>query len=144
MRIPKDLYVYGDRNFHGRCALEKHEAKTFFALLRLKHPSLGLIAVHVRNEGKRPGWQANQFKREGLVTGTSDIIIPGNPSFVCELKRRDHKQSELTEAQVDYLHAAKANGSFVCIALGADAAMEAVGKWIQLSHKLELGKGLSL
>jgi len=64
-------------------------------------------------------------KAEGMTTGAADIIIPGNPSFVCELKRRDHTKSTLDPEQAKYLEQAQAAGAFVCIALGADAAMEA-------------------
>jgi len=60
-----------------------------------------------------------------MTTGAADIIIPGNPSFVCELKRRDHTKSTLDPEQAKYLEQAQAAGAFVCIALGADAAMEA-------------------
>lgn len=120
--------------------MERYETEAFFALVRNIYPKLGLIATHPRNEGKLAGgWkQAMRHKKEGMVTGTSDIFIPGIPSFVCEMKRKDHTKSELTEAQVDYLSAAKANGSFVCLALGADAAIQAVGKWIAYSQKIQL------
>lgn len=65
-----------------------------------------------------------------MVTGAVDIVIPGNPSFVCELKRRDHTLSKIHDEQVEYLHAAKEAGAFVCIALGADAASAAFEKFL--------------
>lgn len=142
MNFPKGIYIYGDRSFRGICALEKHEIRTFFALLRHKYPQLGLIAIHIRNEGKLKGgkFQAQVHKREGLVSGASDIIIPGNPSFVCELKRRDYTKSSITDEQVEYLKACKDQGAFVCIALGADSAIKAVEKWIELKKELSLQK----
>lgn len=139
MNFPKGIHIYGDKNFRGKCPLEKHEAQTFFALLRNVYPSIGLIATHQRNEVKLAGgWrQANAWKREGMVTGAADIFIPGMPSFVCEMKRKDHSKSEITEAQVDYLMACKAQGSFTCIALGADAALQAVQRWMEYSRKIQ-------
>lgn len=137
MNFPEGIHVYGDKTYRGRCPLEKHEAQTFFALLRTLYPHLGAIAVHIRNEAKRSKWQTFQHKKEGLVSGASDIIIPGNPSCVIEMKRRDHKQSSLTDEQMSYLNACKENGSFVCVALGADAAMKAVTRWMQYQKKLE-------
>jgi hypothetical protein len=136
--FPKDIYIYGDKAFRGRCPLEKHETQAFFALLRNAYPSIGLIATHQRNEGKLAGgWrQANLYKKEGMVSGASDIIIPGIPSFVCEMKRKDHTKSDLSERQIDYLMACKAQGSFVCVALGADAALQAVQRWMQYSQKI--------
>lgn len=74
--------------------------------------------------------RAAKEKAEGMVTGAVDIVIPGNPSFVCELKRRDHTLSKIHDEQVEYLHAAKEAGAFVCIALGADAASAAFEKFL--------------
>ena len=66
-----------------------------------------------------------------MTPGASDIIIPGNPSFVCELKRRDHTKSTWQPKQLEYLEAAKENGSFVCVALGWEAAWDALENWRQ-------------
>ena len=74
--------------------------------------------------------QAAREKSEGMTTGAADIIIPGRPSFVCELKRRDHTKSRISEDQVNYLRATAANGSFSCVALGVEAAWEALNEWI--------------
>ena len=71
---------------------------------------------------------------EGLVKGCSDIIIPGNPSFVCEMKSRSPK-AKISDEQIKYLPAAQNNGSFVCIALGCDAAWEAFNEWRELNEK---------
>ena len=66
-----------------------------------------------------------------MTKGASDIIIPGSPAFVCELKRRDHTKSRWEDGQQEYLTAAQDAGAFVCIALGADAAMEAFNDWLR-------------
>ena len=131
MKIPDWLTCYGDMAYRGECASETMEQVTFFGRLRREYPiTLALIAVHPRNEGKRTFNQTNRQKAEGMTKGASDILIPGNPSFVCELKRRDHTKSAWQEGQKEYLEAAMANGSFVCVALGADAAWEALQEWI--------------
>jgi len=123
--------IYGDLSFRGKCPTESVEQITFFNRIR-KVPLWGVIALHPRNEGKRHYKQVSKEKAEGMTTGASDIIIPGCPSFVCELKRRDHKKSQWQEGQKEYLEAAKKVGAFVCVALGADAAMEAFEEWIGL------------
>lgn len=64
-----------------------------------------------------------------MSTGATDIVIPGRPAFVCELKRRDHTKSVIADAQLDYMRAAQAAGAYVCIALGVDAAWEAFQDW---------------
>ena len=119
MHLPNDIKVYGDLNYRGACPKETLEQVTFFNRLRREYPdTLGIIAFHVRNEGKRTHLQAASEKAEGMTAGAPDIV--------CELKRRDHTQSELRAAQLTYLRAAQAAGSFVCVALGVDAAWEAL------------------
>jgi len=132
MYLPNDIRLYGDLNYRGTCPKETLEQVTFFARLRRQYPdTLGLIAFHVRNEGKRNHLEAAAHKAEGMTTGAPDIIIPGAPTFVCELKRRDHTQSEVSMSQMAYLRAAQAAGCFVCIALGVDAAWEALHEYME-------------
>jgi len=68
---------------------------------------------------------------EGMVKGASDIIIPGAPTFVCELKRQDHTKCRLAKEQVEYLLACQKAGAFACVALGADGAIKAVDSWLR-------------
>jgi len=131
MNLLHDIPIYGDLNYRGACPKETLEQVTFFNRLRREYPyTLGIIAFHVRNEGKRNHLEAATHKAEGMTAGAPDILIPGAPAFVCELKRRDHTQSELSAAQLTYLRAAQAAGSFVCVALGVDAAWEALHAYL--------------
>lgn len=131
MKIPDWLPVYGDMDYRSKkCPTETAEQITFFNVLRREYPEIGKIALHIRNEGKRTVQQAIRQKAEGMVSGASDIIIPGCPAFVCELKRADHTQSRWQDGQVEYLEACKNNGAFVCVALGHKAALEALKVWI--------------
>lgn len=107
---------------------ETAEMVTFFNWLRREHPHLAAIAVHIRNEGKRTHSQVMRQKSEGLITGAADIIIPGAPTFVCEMKRRS--TYKVSDKQMEYLEAAQENGAFVCIALGCDGAKLALLDWI--------------
>jgi len=125
--------VYGDQKWRGKCASESVEQITFFNRIR-KVPIYGVLALHPRNEGKRHFKQVAREKAEGMTKGASDIIIPGNPSFVCELKRRDRTQSSWQDGQKEYLEAAKKAGAFVCVALGADAATEAFSEWLSIQE----------
>lgn len=128
MKLPDWLPVYGDSNFRGACPTESAEQMTFFNQIR----RLERCAIHPRNEGKRHYKQVAREKAEGMTPGASDIIIPGCPSFVCELKRQDHTKSRWQDGQIEYLEAAKENGSFVCVAFGWQAAMEAYKEWKKL------------
>lgn len=135
MKFPAGIKVYGDTEFRGPCPSETLEQVTFFARLRRIHPKYGSVALHPRNEGKRTHLQAAKEKSEGMTTGATDIIIPSNPSFVCELKRRDHTLSKISEDQVTYMRTAQELGCFVCISLGADAAWEAFQEWLDAKAK---------
>lgn len=122
--------VYGDTAWRGKCPTETAEQVTFFGRLRREYPtSWGRLAIHPRNEGLRTHRQAMKHKAEGMTAGTSDIVIPGSPAFVCELKRKDHTQSRMEDGQIEYLETAKDAGCFVCVALGCDAAWEAFKEW---------------
>lgn len=130
MKFPEWLSVYGDTSFRSPCPSETAEQVTFFGYLRRTYPdSYGLIAIHPRNEGKRHHVQVAREKAEGMTPGAADIIIPGSPSFVCELKRRDHTKCQWQAGQQEYLKACQQAGAFVCVALGWEAAIEAFNKW---------------
>ena len=127
--------VYGDTEYRGKCPTENVEQASFFAKLRREYPdSYGLIAVHPRNEGLVFGGQFQGMVKkqlEGMAKGASDIIIPGAPSFVCELKRADHTKSKWQDGQISYLEAAQKAGAFCCVALGAMVAWEAFEDWLE-------------
>ena len=126
--------VFGDPSFRGKCPTEALEQVTFFARLRREYPATwGALAIHPRNEGLKEKGQFASVQRhaaEGMTKGAADIIIPGRPAFVCELKRQDHTKSSWQDGQVEYLTAAHEAGAFACVALGHEAAWMAVRLWI--------------
>lgn len=127
--------IYGDTAWRGKCPVEAVEQASFFNRLRSEYPDTwGRLALHIRNEGKRTVQQMRKIKAEGgFVSGASDIIIPGRISFVCEMKRRDIKQSSWQPGQREYLEAAKQAGAFACVALGAVGAWAAFEAWLALA-----------
>lgn len=127
MILPPNIPIYGDPTWRGACPTENAEQVTFFAAIR-KTP-MGRVALHIKNEGKRRHGQVSWDKASGLVKGASDIMIPGSPAFVCELKRKDHTKSRISGEQSEYLEAAQEYGAFAVIALGWEAAWEAVQEW---------------
>lgn len=130
MIIPPWLPSYGSPDWRGNCPSETVEQVTFFGALARTAPRLAAVAIHPRLEGKRTHWQAAQQRAEGALNkGAPDIIIPGAPTFVCELKRRDRTQSTWQTGQLEYLQACQEAGCFVCVALGYEAALAAVGEW---------------
>ncbi len=133
MKFPTWLKVYGDTTYRGRCPLEATEQITFFNQLRENYPKIGKIALHPRNEGKRRPRQALKEIMEGMSKGAPDIIIPGSPTFCCELKRQDHTKSAWTAGQLAWLEKAKDQGAYVCVALGYEAAWEALLEWMEMT-----------
>ena len=138
MKFDFDIPVFGDKSFRGPCPSESAEQVTFFARLRREYPdTYGLIAIHPRNEGARHHAQTMRQKSEGMTPGAADIVIPGRPAFVCELKRRDHTKSKWQDGQIKYLEAAKKAGALACIALGCDSAWEAFNRWLQMQERCQ-------
>ena len=136
MIFPSFLNVFGDTSYRGECPQELAEQITFFQWLQRSYPDLHRIAVHPRNEGKRTYQQARRQRLEGsLNVGASDVIIPAGRTFVCEIKRQDHTKSRWQEGQLEYLEAAHNAGAFVCVALGAQAAIGAIGAWHDASSR---------
>lgn len=133
MKFPPQIKVFGDISYRDKsCPLEVAEQMTFFNRLRRQYPdSYGAIATHIRNEGKRTN--ALKERMEGMTNGASDIIIPCRVPFVLELKRRDHTLCHWQKGQQEYLVAAQNMGAFACVALGVDAAWEALKEWILIT-----------
>ena len=134
MKIPQDIKVFGNMDFRGDCAKEDLELITFFNQLRIKYPKLAKIAIHPDNEGLVLGsghhHHIKQKAKGAIRNGAADIIIVGSPSFVCELKRKDHTKSQWQDGQLDFLQTSQELGAFVCVALGYEAALQAVDYWV--------------
>lgn len=131
MKFPEGIKIYGDVKYRDKkCPKEGVEQATFFNELRDQFPdSYGLTAHHVKNEGKRTLAQIQKEQAQGMTGGAADVNIPGGPSFICELKRKDHTESVMQPKQGPYLIQAQKSGAFVCIALGWEAAWEAFNDW---------------
>lgn len=129
--------VYGG-DYRGKCPVEDVELASFFSRLRREYPdTYGLIAIHPRNEGLLMGGQFSsviKHKAQGMTPGAADIIIPGAPSFVCELKRLDPTKSKWQDGQREYLTAAAKAGAFTCVAFGAVNAWAAFTEWLDAQN----------
>lgn len=140
MIFPNGIKLYGDKDFRDKkCPVEDAELVTFINQIKKLYPeSFGKLILHIPNEGKRKAHEVANLKKKGaLNTGASDIIIPGNPSLVMEMKRHDHTLSEWQPGQIEYLEASKAAGCFVCVCLGWEAAMMAFNDWRATHYPLQ-------
>ena len=130
MKFPPDIEVVGDTSFRGDCPAELAEQITTVQEIRRRWPdTLGRLVLHHRGEGKRDHRTFAKERAEGLCPGASDIIIPGNPCIVLELKRKDNTKSRLPPAELEFLRAAQSAGARVCIALGWQAAISFVERF---------------
>ena len=133
MKFNPLIPTYGDRSYRGKSPFEDVEHINFVSWVRFNYPEYGAILIHPKNEGKRSPQQISKEKKLGFKKGASDIIIPASPPFVCEIKRLNHvKDSHWQEGQQDYMLAAKEQGAFVCVALGAEAAKQAFKDWLKI------------
>ena len=138
IKLIPGIPLYGNSKFRDKkCPKESVEQITFVTRVRTQYPdNYGLVLIHPENEGKLIAGQFTRISKSramGMSQGASDIIIPGNPSFVCEIKRRDKTLSSISEEQIAYLLAAKECGSFVCIALVEDEATNAFEDWLKIN-----------
>lgn len=131
----RNIEVVGDTTYRGPCAVEDAELITFRNQLEQKYPQYAAVMLHPKNEGKRLKFQADAERAKGaLNTGASDIIIPGYPALVIELKRCDHMQSKITLEQLDYLEDVQKIDCWAFVALGWAAAMEVVDRWHEANY----------
>jgi len=140
MILPPHIPVYGNKSFRGPSPREDLEQISVIGRIRREYPeTYGRIAFHPSNEGLKERGQFSTVMKhnaEGMTRGASDLIIPGRPAFVCEIKRQDHTKSTWQDGQIAYLTAAQKAGAFVCVALGAVAAWQAFEEWVKLVEVL--------
>jgi Flp pilus assembly secretin CpaC len=138
MKFPPHIPTYGNPKFRGKCPIEDIEQISFLNKLRKEHPDTwGALAVHIRNEGLVRGGQFSaviKHKAMGQVAGASDIVIPGSPAFVCEMKRQNPQLSKWQDGQKEYLERAADMGAFACVALGAAAAWDAFEDYLRIYY----------
>ena len=130
MIIDKRLRVYGNMSYRDGLKNETAQSQTFVNQMRKRHPEL--LIMHIKNEGKKTKSQADFDRSMGMLTGASDFIVIGNPTLCIEMKNADHTVSTISKEQQQFLLNAEKQGCFTCVALGWEAAMEAVEDWMRI------------
>lgn len=130
MIIDKRLRVYGNTEYRDGKRNENDQSMTFVNQVRKRYPEL--LIMHIKNEGKKTKAAADFDRAMGMLTGASDFIVIGNPTLCIEMKNADHTVSTIGKKQVDFLINAEKQGCFTCVALGWEAAMEAVEDWMRI------------
>lgn len=116
--------------FPKKAPSESIEQITFFNQLRKNYPELAKVAIHIKNEGKKSIGEAMKDKAEGLVSGAPDIMIPGSPTLMIEMKKQS-KSARVSQNQKDYMNNAVDNGAMCFVCYGWGMAWLALEKWIQ-------------
>lgn len=130
--IPESIMIYG-APIKGCKVPESAHMITFFNTLRREYPEYAKCCLHIRNEGKRTRQQIEKEKAQGFVTGAADIILVGNPSFVCEMKSQS-PSAKISKEQIEFLLSAQRLGAFSCVALGHVGAIEGFNEWLKLNN----------
>ena len=140
MKIDPSIKVYGDKTLRmKRPPSEDAEQKTIFNHLRTNKPELAMLATHVLNEGSKTQAQAAKDALMGLTKGFCDIVIVGDPVFLCELKKRDFTKSKISKEQERFLIESSKTGAFACVALGFDGFILALEDWQKCTKKTRNG-----
>lgn len=131
MRCPSWLPVFGNLPRSKDNPHEDYVLSSLIARIRKDYPTTyGVVAFHVKNEGKRTGQQIKLDKLKGLTKGVSDLIIIGNPTLCLEIKRDNSCQFE--DGQLAFLEQAQKSGSFACLAIGYHGCISAFEHWLTL------------
>lgn len=133
MRCPNWLPVFGDLPRSKDNPHEDYVLSSMISRIRKDYPSsYGLVAFHVKNEGKRTTQQIKVDKLKGLTKGVSDLIVIGNPTLCLELKRDNSCSFE--DGQLEFLEQAHKSGAYACLAIGYKGALEAFNHWLTLQN----------
>lgn len=130
MKMHPLIKVAGGLSYRGKCPQEKSEQQTLVNQVRKKYPELMLTSV--KNEGKRTKAQMDEDRAMGFLNGVSDLVFFGNPMLFIEMKRQDHTQSTWQAGQQEFLIRMQEMGHVSLVALGWEAAMEAVEDWMRI------------
>lgn len=88
------------------------------------------LVFSVPNAAKRSPQLMNFLRKEGYLAGVPDLVLitppPSNPftHVAIEMKRRDGKTRDITEAQLEVHKLMRANGWDVLVAFGAQMAID--------------------
>lgn len=130
-KLDDRIAIYGCKKHRSKNPpSEDAEQMTIFNELRVNYPDVAAVATHVKNEGKKTHAEVKKDYQMGLLAGFSDIVIAGNPTMFCELKKEDITKSKISEQQEDFLIRAQKRGSFAFVALGHKGFLEGLRAWV--------------
>ena len=118
---------------------EHHEQVAIFEWAELnmvKYPALeNLFAIP--NGGQRSGRTGAMLKAEGVKSGVPDLCLAypcGNyHGLFIELKKRNGKPSDVSEAQQDWINRLNQAGYLAIVAFGAKEAVNEIIKYLDMA-----------
>lgn len=111
--------------------LNEHQIQCQFVnWFKAQYPKYHLCIIAIPNAGKRSYKTASYFKAEGLLSGTSDILItmPGRKRMLwIEFKA---KKGVLSKQQIDFIDKHKSIDCECAVCYSVDEAIKAVINYI--------------
>lgn len=116
------VVVAGYDECNEECPKERIEQINFISWIRYNYPHF--ICFHPVNESDVPVQKRASLEQEGLLAGVPDIVIlnplDGYHFVVIEMKRKNHRKSEISKHQVSILKKASNAGGLAALAFGCD------------------------
>lgn len=133
MKLNPAIPTYGNPEYRGKCPRETAEHVTCINWVKAQYPqTYGKLIFHPKLDGKKSYAQINKEKMEGVISGVPDIVVPGCPTGLFEIKRKDPTKSKWQKGQQPYLLTAQEQGAWVCVCLGHESFMEAFREWVRV------------
>lgn len=126
LEIKNGVRIYAPVSRPKSSRVESSHQIDVIALIRHHFPLESRLLFHPVNEGRHTAYHRQQQEKQGMLSGTPDIIClssgASDPVFVCELKRPSATKSAVNKSQWKFLESASSEGKFSCVAFGACAA----------------------
>lgn len=113
------------------CPKERIEQINFVSWIRHKYPDL--VCFHPVNESDVPVQKRVLLRQEGLLPGIPDIVILSNIGghggygfAVIEMKRKNHRKSEISKDQIKILKYCSLSGGLAVLSFGCDNAKKII------------------
>ncbi len=125
IEIKNGVRIYAPALRPKSSRVESSHQIDIIALIRHHFPLESRLLFHPVNEGKHTAYHRQQQEKQGMLSGTPDIICLSSgasaPVFVCELKRPSATKSAISKSQWEFLESAYSENKFACVAFGACA-----------------------
>ena len=115
--------------------LEEHEQNLFLEWLKLAHPKIWNVTIHIANQRKTTWGFGKRLKKSGVKSGFPDLMIfkPIDPwhGLAIEMKRRHQEKLKKRTSQDEWIKKLNDAGYLACYAFGFDQAKQVLEYYLQ-------------